>query len=59
MIWKRFTFILKPNNLREREVDKTIQPCKGIQGGLAPFVMVDQGEVLAVATGLTDTVYLV
>ena len=27
--------------------------------GLVPGVMVEQGEALAVTTGLTDTVYLV
>ena len=29
-----------------------------MHGGLAPGVMVDQGEALAVTTELSDTVYL-
>jgi hypothetical protein len=30
-----------------------------MHGGLAPGIMVDQREALAVTAGLTDTVYLV
>ena len=49
----RFSCYLVLNLRRNRESHYSV-----IHGGLAPGVMVDQRETLAVTTGLTDTVYL-